>query len=231
VVPCGGGYACAMPLILIADDHPLFRRALAQTVVDQVPGTRVLEAGSLPEVRDTLAGNAEIDLVLLDLHMPGSQGLIGLAGLRAGFPTVAVVLVSAHEDPRTIRRALAMGALGFIPKRTEPAELAAALTCVLDCKTWIPGELAGAIAQAGDVALDAGARRLAGLTPQQQRVLAMVAEGRLNKQIADALGIQERTVKAHLTAIFERLGVRNRTQAGVLLRSLDPGDPARTVPD
>jgi DNA-binding NarL/FixJ family response regulator len=220
-----------MPLILIADDHPLFRRALAQTVTDQVADARVLEAGTLAEVRAMLAGTAAIDLVLLDLHMPGSQGLIGLAGLRAEFPAVAVVLVSAHEDPRTIRRALAMGALGFVPKRAEPAELAAALACVLNCQTWIPSELAGAIAQAGDATLDAGARRLAGLTAQQQRVLAMVADGRLNKQIADALGIQERTVKAHLTAIFERLGVRNRTQAGVLLRSLDPGDPARSVPD
>jgi DNA-binding NarL/FixJ family response regulator len=220
-----------MPLILIADDHPLFRRALAQTVTDHVAGARVLEAGTLAEVREALAGTAEIDLVLLDLHMPGSQGLIGLAGLRAEFPAVAVVLVSAHEDPRTIRRALAMGALGFIPKRAEPSELAAALTCVLDCRSWIPDELAAAVAHAGDAALDASARRLAALTAQQQRVLAMVADGRLNKQIADVLGIQERTVKAHLTAIFERLGVRNRTQAGVLLRSLDPGDPARTVPD
>ena len=115
--------------------------------------------------------------------------------------------------------------------RSEGAELAAALACVLSCRTWIPPGLAEAVAQAGDATLDASARRLAGLTAQQQRVLAMVAEGRLNKQIADALGIQERTVKAHLTAIFERLGVRNRTQAGVLLRSLDPGDPARMVPD
>jgi DNA-binding NarL/FixJ family response regulator len=220
-----------MPLILIADDHPLFRRALAQTVTGQVADARTIEAGTLPEVRERLAADADIDLVLLDLHMPGSQGLIGLAGLRAEFPAVAIVLVSAHEDPRTIRRALAMGALGFIPKRAEPAQLAAALASVLACQAWIPEELAGAVAQAGDTALDAGARRLAGLTAQQQRVLAMVAEGRLNKQIADALGIQERTVKAHLTAIFERLGVRNRTQAGVLLRSLDPGDPARHVPD
>lgn len=215
-----------MPTILIADDHPLFRRALAQAVRESVPEAQIAEAGTLAQAQAVLNARTDVDLVLLDLHMPGSRGLMGLAALRAEFPAVAVVMISAHEDPRTVRRALACGAMGFIPKSADPMQLAEALHTVLDCREYVPPALRAALADdQGDD--DALARRVAGLTAQQHRVLALVADGRLNKQIADALGIQERTVKAHLTAIFEKLGVRNRTQAGVLLRSLDLADPAQ----
>lgn len=213
----------AMTVLLVADDHPLFRQALAQTAAACLPGATVLEAGDLDGALDLLARRPDTDLVLLDLHMPGSQGLAGLARLRAAFPATAVMMVSAHEDPSIIRAALETGATGFVPKRAAPAELAAALAAVLDCRTWVPADLADAVASAGRQS-PAPAQRIAALTPQQRRVLELVAQGRLNKQIADAMGIQERTVKAHLTAIFERLGVRNRTQAGVLLRQL--GAPA-----
>lgn len=219
-----------MPTILIADDHPLFRRALAQAVRESVPEAQIAEAGTLAQAQAALNARTDVDLVLLDLHMPGSRGLMGLAALRAEFPAVAVVMISAHEDPRTVRRALACGAMGFIPKSADPAQLAQALHTVLDCREYVPPALRAALADDhGDD--DALARRVAGLTAQQHRVLALVADGRLNKQIADALGIQERTVKAHLTAIFEKLGVRNRTQAGVLLRSLDLADPAQAPVD
>ncbi len=221
-----------MSVILIADDHPLFRRALVMAVVECLPGARTVEAASLAQARDVLATSVNaIDLVLLDLHMPDSHGLMGLASLRTQFPAVAVAMISAHEDPRTVRRALAFGAMGFIPKSVAPEVLSEALSTILDCRDWLPMPLRSAVAALPASNDDAVARQLAALTPQQHRVLVQVADGRLNKQIADSLGIQERTVKAHLTAIFERLGVRNRTQAGVLLRSLDLADPARAISD
>ena len=217
-----------MTRILIADDHPLFRLALSQAVRELVAEADVREADSLDAARALLQAQPDTDLVLLDLHMPGSHGLMGLAALRGEFPSVAVVMISAHDEPQTIRRALDFGAAGFIAKRSSMDELKRALAAVLACEDYVPTDLAAAVAAtspaAGDGAL---AARLSALTPQQFRVLTLVAEGRLNKQIADVLGIQERTVKAHVSAIFEKLEVRNRTQAGVLLRSLELADPAR----
>ncbi|TXK65708.1 response regulator transcription factor [Alkalisalibacterium limincola] len=219
-----------MPRLLIVDDHPLYRLALAQALAGLVEDARVDEAESLAAARKSLADAPDTDLVLLDLHMPDSHGLMGLAALRAEFPGVAVVMISAHDDPVTIRRALDFGAAGFIPKRAGMDELQAGLRAVLDCEQWLPESLRPAVrAEPGHPNDEALATGLDSLTPQQFRVLERVAQGRLNKQIADELGIQERTVKAHMSAIFEKLGVRNRTQAGVLLRSLELGDPARHV--
>jgi DNA-binding NarL/FixJ family response regulator len=219
-----------MPHLLIADDHPLFRLALVQALRDVVEDATVSEAGTLEEARTVLATRSDVDLVLLDLHLPDSHGLMGLAALRAEHPGVAVAMISAHDDPATIRRALAYGASAFIPKRSDVLRLREALRAVLACEDYVPPELREAILAAPPPADDsATAARLASLTPQQFKVLVRVAEGQLNKQIADALGISERTVKAHLSALFEKLGVRNRTQAGVLLRSLELTDPARRV--
>lgn len=219
-----------MPRLLIVDDHPLYRLALAQALRGLVDDAQVDEADSLAQARAALAAAPDTDLVLLDLHMPDSHGLMGLAALRAEFPGVAVVMISAHDDPATIRRALDYGASGFIPKRAGMDELQAGLRAVLDCEQWLPETLRPAVrAEPGHPSDQALAAGLDALTPQQFRVLERVAQGRLNKQIADELGIQERTVKAHMSAIFEKLGVRNRTQAGVLLRSLELTDPARHV--
>lgn len=219
-----------MTRLLIADDHPLYRLALAQAVRGVIDGGDVAEAGSLEEARAALTAQPDTDLVLLDLHLPDSHGLMGLAALRGEFPSVAVVMISAHDDPVTIRRALAFGAAGFIPKRAGMDELQTALRAVLDCEEWLPPALRADVDALPGSREDADlSARLATLTPQQFKVLSRVAEGRLNKQIADELGIQERTVKAHMSAIFEKLGVRNRTQAGVLLRSLELADPSRSV--
>jgi DNA-binding NarL/FixJ family response regulator len=217
--------------IVIADDHPLFRAALAQAVTTTVDGAELLEA---PDFDGTLAhlDGGPVDLVLLDLHMPGSQGLAGLARLRGLHPDVAVVVVSANEDPRVIRRALDQGAAGFIPKSAGLDELGRAIEAVLDCRTWIPERLSAAVqAEHGDNEDAALAHRIGQLTPQQYKVLSKVADGQLNKQIADDLGIQERTVKAHMSEIFQRLGVRNRTQAGVAFRRLELIDPAGKMGD
>ena len=217
-----------MPTLLIADDHPLFRAALRGAAADAVAQLQVLEAESLEGVLGALDSCADIDLVLLDLHMPGNHGLAGLAAIRAQFPAVAVVLVSANEDPHTVRRALDHGAAGYIPKSAGLDELREAIRTVLACDQWLPPALRGAVTRTQSSPADADlAARLASLTPQQFRVLTLVAEGLLNKQIADRLDIQERTVKAHLSVIFEKLGARNRTQAGVILRELEIGDPSR----
>ncbi|MEM7278559.1 MAG: response regulator transcription factor [Pseudomonadota bacterium] len=221
----------AMPTrVLIADDHPLFRGALVQALDSCLTDAQMLQARDLPDTLTALEQHEDIDLVLLDLHMPGNQGLAGLASIRCHFPAVAVVVVSANEDPRVIRRALDHGAAGFIPKSTDLEALAEALNTVLDCREWVPPHLAHAVADTtsedDDLAL---ASRISRLTPQQFRVLAMVAEGQLNKQIADRLNIQERTVKAHMSEIFTKLEVRNRTQAGVAYRRLELVDPASQV--
>jgi len=215
-----------MPHVLIADDHPLFRSALMLALERLIEAAEIIEADSLAATRRCLLETEDIDLVLLDLHMPGSRGLAGLVGLRAEFPTVAVVVVSANEDPAVIRRALDLGAAGFIPKSSGLEVLAEALGCVLDCRSWVPPHLERPVAEAGTGERDA-AGRVGALTPQQFRVLELVADGQLNKQIADRLGIQERTVKAHMSEIFSRLGVRNRTQAGIAFRQLELIDPAR----
>jgi DNA-binding NarL/FixJ family response regulator len=221
-----------MTRLLIADDHPLFRVALVQALRDVVADAEILEAGSLAEAREALARQGDVDLILLDLHLPDSHGLMGLAALRAEHPGIAVAMISAHDDPATIRRALAYGASAFIPKRSDVASLRLALRAVLDCEDYIPPELRDAVRANAPSDEDAAtAARLASLTPQQFKVLVRVAEGQLNKQIADVLGISERTVKAHLSALFDKLGVRNRTQAGVLLRSLELTDPARRADD
>ncbi len=217
-----------MPTLLIADDHPLFRAALRQAAGEAVADLQVREAESLEGVLAALDAAPDTDLILLDLHMPGNHGLAGLAAIRAQHPGVAVIVVSANDDPRVVRRALDHGAAGYLPKSSGLNELREAIRSVMACEQWLPASLRAAVARAQSSSHDSElAARLASLSPQQFRVLALVAEGLLNKQIADRLDVQERTVKAHLSAIFERLGVRNRTQASVVLRELELSDPSR----
>ncbi|MEO8010104.1 MAG: response regulator transcription factor, partial [Dokdonella sp.] len=210
-----------MTRILIADNHPLFRLALAQAVRSLDHQVELIEADRVESARQHLLAQSDIDLVLLDLHMPGSHGLMALVALRAEFPAVAIVMICAHDDPAVIRRALTCGAAGFIPKRSSLGELQESLRTVLACEYPSTDALLDDRERkdnAEDIEL---AARLASLSPQQLRAPGLVAEGLLNKQIADRLDMQERTVKAHMSAVFERLGVRNRTQASMLLRSLE----------
>lgn len=216
-----------MTRLLIADDHPMFRAAMRQAVSEAVADAHIVEAGDLPGVLTALEQAPDTDLVLLDLHMPGNHGLAGLAAIRAQHPSVGVVLISANDDPQVIRRALDHGAAGFIPKSAGLDAMRDALQAVLRGEQWLPCALRQAVARSPSSQRDAElAPRLASLTAQQFRVLALVADGLLNKQIADRLNVQERTIKAHISAIFEKLGVRNRTQAGVILRELALTDPS-----
>jgi DNA-binding NarL/FixJ family response regulator len=209
-----------MPSILIADDHPLVRGALRAATASAVDDAQIAEAEDLRSAIAQLEAH-EVDLVLLDLHMPDSGGLAGLVALRTQFPGVIVLVVSAQQDIAVVRRALDFGAAGFVPKTASPEEIAAAIRSVLDCGSWVPERLRDELrrrrSDPGDLAL---ASKLASLSEQQFRVLGLVAQGRLNKQIADQLGIQLTTVKAHVSAIFDKLNVRNRTQASMLFRDL-----------
>ncbi len=213
--------------VLIADDHPLFRSALKQALcLGLGPEARLVEAASIAELQAHLEENASWDLVLLDLNMPGAYGFSGLVLLRGQYPTIPVVMVSAQEDAAVVARAREFGASGFIPKSSSLEVIQAAVRAVLDGDAWWPPQVLGeAVVSAEAKAASAG---LASLTPQQFRVLTMVCEGLLNKQIAYELSVSEATVKAHVTAIFRKLGVRTRTQAALMLQQME-SIPASTA--
>lgn len=197
--------------IVIADDHPLFRGALRQAIGSLLPRSRVLEATGLDALKGTLAAEKEVDLILLDLTMPGVQGFSGLISLRAEHPDIPVVIVSATEEPTVIRRAIEFGASGFIPKSMNVDSIGSAIEAVLAGDAWTPPDVD--LTATEDKETADLVRRLGTLTPQQVRVLMMLSEGLLNKQIAYELGVSEATVKAHVSAILDKLGVDSRTQA------------------
>ena len=201
--------------IIIADDHPLFRGALRQAVLGMEGEPDVVEAGDFDAARSAAGDNPNADLMLLDLAMPGVSGLSGLIALRAEFQSLPVVIVSASDDPATIRRALDLGASGFISKSASIEDIREGIRSVLDGNIYTPGGYVRAPEQDSEVA-DLIAR-LRTLTPQQSRVLAMLAEGLLNKQIAYELGVSEATIKAHVSAILLKLNVDSRTQAVIQL--------------
>jgi DNA-binding NarL/FixJ family response regulator len=204
--------------IVIVDDHPLFRDALKHSLTNSITGLTIEEAGNLTSAISLLETSDGVDLVLLDLKMPGVQGLAGLAFLRAQFPTVPVAIVSASEEPHLIRRAISLGASGYIPKSSAIEEIKAAIAGILTGDVWIPPDLPQAAPGSEG---DALARRLAALTPQQLRVLMMLREGLLNKQIAYELDVSEATVKAHVSAILQKLDVDSRTQAVIAAARID----------
>ena len=201
--------------IIIADDHPLFRGALKQALSGMRGNPDVVEAGDFEAARGTAQAHPNADLLLLDLAMPGVSGLSGLISLRAEFQSLPVVVVSASDDPATIRRALDLGASGFISKSASIEDIREGIASVLEGNIYTPGFYVRGPEQDSEVA-DLIAR-LRTLTPQQSRVLAMLAEGLLNKQIAYELGVSEATIKAHVSAILLKLNVDSRTQAVIQL--------------
>ncbi len=206
---------------VIADDHPLFRGALRQTLESLFEGVVIAEAGSLEAVSKILEEGEEVDLVLLDLNMPGVRGFSGLMYLRAQFPAVPVVVVSANEDPATIRRCMEFGAAGFVPKSLGTDSIREALSTVMNGDVWTPADIDLSAVPVDDTAKLV--QRLSTLTPQQVRVLMMLSEGLLNKQIAYELGVSEATVKAHVSAILQKLGVESRTQAVIAASKIESG--------
>lgn len=208
--------------LVIADDHPLFRGALREAVSGLLERVEIAEAGTFDDVVALLdKGAGDIDLVTLDLSMPGVRGFSGLMYIRAQYPSVPVIVVSANDDPAAIRRCMEFGASGFIPKTLSVEEMRAAISRILNGGVWTPADVdlsAGSDAESAALMV-----RMATLTPQQVRVLMMLSEGLLNKQIAYQLGVSEATVKAHVSAILQKLGVESRTQAVIAAAKIESG--------
>jgi DNA-binding NarL/FixJ family response regulator len=214
--------------LVIADDHPLFRGALREAVGGLFERVDIAEAGAFDDVAKLLDESGDVDLILLDLSMPGVRGFSGLMYLRAQYPSVPVVVVSANDDPSVIRRCMDFGASGFIPKTLDIDGMRKAIASVLKGGVWTPPDIdldAGTDAETAELM-----SRLATLTPQQVRVLMMLSEGLLNKQIAYELSVSEATVKAHVSAILQKLGVESRTQAVIAAAKIEVGQWPQTAP-
>jgi DNA-binding NarL/FixJ family response regulator len=212
---------------VVADDHPLFRGAMREAVATLFEPADVFEAGGLDDLQALLEREADMDLVLLDLTMPGVRGFSGLLFLRAQFPGVPVVIVSANEEPDVIRRCMEFGASGFLPKTLDVEIMRSAIRSVLDGGVWTPPDVD--LSGGADAATRDLVARLATLTPQQVRVLMMLSEGLLNKQIAFELKVSEATVKAHVSAILQKLGVESRTQAVIAASKIEMGNWPRSI--
>ena len=208
---------------IVADDHPMVRDALALALRAAFPKAEVALAGTLDEASAAIAARPDVDLVILDLDMPGMQGLAGVSALRASYPSAPLVIVSATRNAAAMRQAVEMGAAGFIPKSAPMEEIIASVRAVMRGEIVLPPSAGDALSST-DADL---ATRAARMTPQQHRVFALMAEGKPNKIIAYDMQIGEATVKAHVTEILRKMGVHSRTQAIVLAQrlALDPAAP------
>lgn len=214
--------------VLIADDHPLVVGGLKQAVLAAAPGAEISVANDFDSMAAVLETSPDTDLVLLDLRMPGVRGFSGLLFLRSERPSTAVIVVSGNEDRAVIRHCLEFGSAGFIPKSTSLETMQEAIARVLDGGRWTPPDFDPDAQHNRESS--AMARRLASLTPQQIRVLMMLSQGLLNKQIAYELNVSEATVKAHVSAILQKLGVESRTQAVILATKIESAQELSIAP-
>lgn len=206
--------------VAIADDHPLFRTALKQAVFQSLETDEILEAETVNSLFELIEQNPQLELVFLDLHMPGNDGFTGLTQLQNHHPDILVIMVSSDDSPEIMQKAINFGAAAFIPKSADLAVIASAVKHVLNGETWLPKGVE-ASASSGDLDKHKQlAKQLSQLTPQQYIVLSRIADGQLNKQIAYDLDIKETTVKKHVSAILLKLEVTNRTMAGLVFQQL-----------
>jgi DNA-binding NarL/FixJ family response regulator len=205
--------------ILVADDHPLFCSAILEVIKRHYPNVVVNLAQNLDETIRYLEQNLDTDLLLLDIHMPGSQDLFGLILIREKFPSIPVAIISGTDKMSIINRAIGHGASGFIPKSCTPQEIHHAIDTILSGNRWVPEAIRNQIKPIDEEEKSLAAK-IATLTPQQYRVLCYLREGWLNKQIGYEMGLTEATIKAHITAIFRKLGISNRTQTVISLHKL-----------
>ncbi len=207
-----------LPVVIIADDHPLFRDAIKQAIEGLMPNCSFMLSGDLDDLRQQLRETDGVELVLLDLSMPGSTGFSGLLSIRSEFQDIPVIVVSATEDPLTIRKCIELGASGFIPKSSGAEYIVEGIKAVQAGEVWTPPNI--------DMEADMDETsskllaKIQSLTPQQTRVLSMLAEGLLNKQIAYELSVSEATVKAHVSAVLLKLEVDSRTQAVIMMNKI-----------
>ncbi len=213
--------AVAMAKFLIIDDHPLFREALHNALELAYPDADTVDAPSVQQATEILGNDSGFDLALLDLNIPGIRGMEGLMTLRSSFPRLPVVVVSGHEDPRIISQVMTCGAAGFIPKSSKKADLADAIRQVMEGSIFLPANYEKPEILPTQEEEEEMTQRFLSLTPQQARVLGMLRDGLLNKQIAFELSVSETTVKAHVSEILRKLNVVSRTQAVIEMQKLE----------
>lgn len=203
--------------ILIADDHPLFREAIHNVISDGFPGSEVMETEDLDSALALTRLHDDLDLILLDLNMPGMHGLNGLINLRNEAPTIPVVIVSAEQDKQVVLQAITYGAVGFITKSSPRKQMTEAIEQILNGNVYLPSDIIrsqkSATRRSGNDAPHFPPELLQALTRKQLLVLERMTKGDSNKQIAYSLAIAETTVKAHVSAILRKLNVHNRVQA------------------
>jgi DNA-binding NarL/FixJ family response regulator len=214
-----------MVTLLIADDHPLYRDALKGALKLKYNDLEILETGDLNSTVQSLNEN-EVDLLLLDLHMPGSSDLFGFLHIQKQFADLPIAVVSGTEDVSLISKIIGLGAMGFIAKTASADEINQAIHAMLEGDVWLPESLRQKI-QDVDENFSQLAENVASLTPSQYKVLCYMRDGLLNKQIGYNLDIAEATVKAHVTAIFRKLGINNRTQAVLIASELQLEPPIK----
>ena len=201
--------------ILLADDHALVREGLMLVLRRLGSDTVMVEAADCDEALHIAAQHSDVDLILLDIAMPGMDGLQGIGRLRERLPSTPIVMLSASEDPQVVREALHRGAQGFIPKSSTGTVMLSALRLVFAGGVYLPPSvLCPANLPTSDTPFRDNVNDELGLTARQREVLALIVKGNPNKEIARALNISETTVRTHATAIFKALHVTNRTQAG-----------------
>ncbi|RMG35931.1 MAG: DNA-binding response regulator [Gammaproteobacteria bacterium] len=217
--------ACEMDThIIVADDHPLFRDAVTHLLERSIPMVRVSQVESFRQLNEQLAGDVLPSLVLLDLKLIDTRGLDGLLLLKKHYPSLPVLIISAFDDDKVVQMAMQCGASGFVPKRLEMERMAEAIQSVLEGEMWFP-EL-----EVADEAPPLDTKALVeSLTPAQLRVLSLLRDGMPSKEMAAAMSVTEATIKAHLTEIFRKLKVKNRTQAVLATQDLDL--PSQGLPE
>ncbi len=215
-------------LTLVVDDHPLYCDAMAASLTTLSGAGQVQKVHSLKEALQALSSGLVPDLVMLDLILPDVTGLSGFLKLKEMLPDVPILVISADSCDDTIQALMDAGAAGFVPKDAPRTVIAEALERVQDGSKYLPPGFCPRVrsSERHSVGLQEVSQRIADLTPQQSRIMSLICAGKPNKQIAYELSLAEATVKAHITALLRRLGVRNRTQAAVLVNSasLDRND-------
>ncbi|MCK5166588.1 MAG: response regulator transcription factor [Rhodospirillaceae bacterium] len=198
--------------ILLADDHTLIRENLSEFLEKLEPGVTVIEAESFDQAQKLASGSGKIDLIILDLMMPGMDGLNGLKSMLKQYPEVPIVMFSGTAKNEVIADAMKMGARGFIPKTINGKAMRNAIRLILSGDTYTPpSDLTDAMQISNDAPIDNGP--IKDLTAREREILILLTEGHPNKQIARLIGLKEITVKVHLQSVFRKFGVSNRTQA------------------
>ncbi|WP_434519294.1 response regulator [Pseudomonas sp. NFX1] len=217
--------------ILIADDHPLFREAIHNVISDGFQGSEVMETADLDSALALTQAHDDLDLILLDLNMPGMHGLNGLITLRNEAPTTPVVIVSAEQEKQIVLQAITYGAVGFITKSSPRSQMIEAIEQILNGNVYLPPDIIRAQKSGTSRRLNEAPsfppEMLQALTRKQLLVLERMTKGESNKQIAYTLDIAETTVKAHVSAILRKLNVHNRVQAILSAGDIDFGDYLR----